>query len=190
MGNSQSCAELTILSMIMMVAGLFGFMLLVPQSASETGFSEPAIQEAEVSSSSSESCVWTWATENDAEGAARLQASLEDAGFAGVEVFVSVFGENCSYMNSDQEGYFAAMDSSPNITIPLASHDQLADTEGLGNLVAEILPIIDNAGLTTPRELVISFEADGESVEWRAISSDVNRTLSGEEMFAAGSSNP
>jgi len=188
MTSPQSCAEYTILLLLLLTGTLFGLFLVVPSEVESVASS--SVEAAEPAVESSSDCAWSWNYDTDVEGAARLQASLEADGFTGVQVSVSTFGETCNPSNPDAEGYSLVMDSSPQITLPLTDSALLQDDAALGDMIAQILPTIDNAGLTTPREIVITFSADGESREWRAMSVDVDRTLSGEAMFAAGTGIP
>ena len=112
-------------------------------------------------------CFWNFAYGNeDTEGAELLQTTLYKAGYD-AEVRLPAFGEDyvCG-QGDDMTRTFHLMDVSPEIVLTLEDAAMLNDEEALGQLIIEMVELIETTDIPRRNRLQITFVAGGDEVVW------------------------
>ena len=87
-----------------------------------------------------QNCYFNWATQPLPELSAQVQAAINTAGLTGVIATAEVYGENCYNSQTNKPVSFSAMETDFRLSVPV---DNLNDYEKLGNLLEEILTVLD-----------------------------------------------
>jgi hypothetical protein len=85
-------------------------------------------------------CYFNWATQPLPDLSAKIQAAIDAAGLKNVTATAEAFGENCYDSQTNQPVSFSAMETDFRLSVPV---DNLKDNEKLGNLLNEILTVLD-----------------------------------------------
>jgi hypothetical protein len=85
-------------------------------------------------------CYFNWATQDLPELTAEVQAAMDEVGLENVTAGAYAYGENCYAYDSNEVVYFATMETDFRVN---AQVDDLADTEALGDLTADILAVLN-----------------------------------------------
>jgi hypothetical protein len=100
----------------------------------------PGVAPATDTPANYQNCYFNWATQPLPELSAQVQATITAAGLTGVIATAEAFGENCYDSQTNKPISFSAMETDFRISVPV---DNLADYEKLGNLLEEILTVLD-----------------------------------------------
>lgn len=93
-------------------------------------------------------CYFNWATKPLPELSADVQSALETAGLTEVTATAEAYGENCYDSQTNEVAYFAVMETDFRIRVEVPD---LADTVHLGNLLEQVLVVLDGfPSETTP----------------------------------------
>jgi hypothetical protein len=86
-----------------------------------------------------EQCGWNWATEPLPELSAQVQSAMDAAGLKNITATAEAYGENC-ITDEGVVDHFSAMETDFRVTAQVSS---LTDRESLGNLLEQILIVLD-----------------------------------------------
>lgn len=84
-------------------------------------------------------CAWRWATESLPDLSIDVQTAMDSAGLTGISARAEAYGENCITGDGSVD-HFATMETDFRVRVKV---DSLTDTADLGNLLEQILVVLD-----------------------------------------------